>query len=50
MYLGEVVKRCEECKLVLDWEKHHFMVKEGIIQGHQIFEKGIEFDRAKVEV
>nr|GFA92955.1 reverse transcriptase domain-containing protein [Tanacetum cinerariifolium] len=28
----------------------HFMVKEGIVLGHQISKKGIEVDRAKIEV
>ncbi len=36
--------------LVLNWEKCHFMVKEGIVLGHKIFEKGIEVDKAKIEV
>ena len=35
---------------MLNWEKCHFMVKEGIVLGHQISEKGIEVDKAKVEV
>ena len=48
--LSEVLKRCEHCNLVLNWEKCHFMAKEGIILGHRISEKGIEVDRAKVEV
>ena len=25
-----ILKRCEEINLVLNWEKCHFMVKEGI--------------------
>ena len=41
--------RCEETNLVLNWEKCHFMVKEGIVLGHRISERGIEVDRAKVE-
>ncbi|KAK1666315.1 hypothetical protein QYE76_054474 [Lolium multiflorum] len=41
--------RCEETNLVLNWEKCHFMVNEGIVLGHKIFERGIEVDRAKVE-
>ncbi|KAH0634861.1 hypothetical protein KY284_037647 [Solanum tuberosum] len=49
-YLAEVLKRCEDCNLVLNWEKCHFMVKEGIVLGHQISEKGIEVDQEKVEV
>ena len=49
-HLPEVLKRCEDCNLVLNWENCHFMVKEGIVLGHRISEKGIEVDRAKVEV
>ena len=41
--------RCEETNLVLNWDKCHFMVKEGIVLGHRISERGIEVDRAKVE-
>ena len=47
--LSEVLKRCEDCNLVLNWEKCHFMVKEGNVLGHRISEKGIEVDQAKVE-
>jgi hypothetical protein len=28
----------------------HFMVREGIVLGHLVFERGIEVDRAKIEV
>ena len=48
--LFEVLKRYEDCNLVLNWEKCHFMVKEGIVLGHRISEKVIEIDRSKVEV
>nr|GFA68434.1 reverse transcriptase domain-containing protein [Tanacetum cinerariifolium] len=34
----------------LNWEKSHFMVKEGIVLGHKISKKGIEVDKAKIEV
>ena len=44
------MQRCEEKHLVLNWEKCHFMVREGIVLGHLIFERGIEVDRAKIEV
>ncbi|KAK1664856.1 hypothetical protein QYE76_053015 [Lolium multiflorum] len=47
--LDKVLQRCEETNLVLDWEKYHFMVNEGIVLGHKISERGIEVDRAKVE-
>ena len=49
-HLSKVLKRCEDCNLVLNSEKCHFMVKEGIVLGHPISEKGIEVARAKVKV
>ncbi|KAK1650411.1 hypothetical protein QYE76_068216 [Lolium multiflorum] len=48
-FCESIVERCEETNLVLNWEKCHFMVNEGIVLGHKIFERGIEVDRAKVE-
>ena len=48
--LSLVLRRCEETNLVLNWEKCHFMVEEGIVLGHRISSKGIEVDRAKIEV
>src|SRR3954451_21043239 len=47
--LDKVLQRCEETNLVLNLEKCHFMVNEGIVLGHKISERGIEVDRAKVE-
>src|SRR4051794_8962314 len=47
--LDKVLQRCEETNLVLNWEKSHFMVNEGIVLGHKISERGIEVDIAKVE-
>nr|GEY66717.1 reverse transcriptase domain-containing protein [Tanacetum cinerariifolium] len=41
---------CEDTKLALNWEKSHFMVKEDIVLGHKISKKGIEVDKAKIEV
>ncbi|GJZ11495.1 reverse transcriptase domain-containing protein [Tanacetum coccineum] len=49
-YLEKMLKRCEDTNLVLNWEKCHFMVKEGIVLGHKISKSGIEVDRAKVDV
>ncbi|KAJ9565234.1 hypothetical protein OSB04_001200 [Centaurea solstitialis] len=48
--LERILKRCEKTNLVLNWEKCHFMVKEGIVLGHLISKRGIEVDRAKLEV
>ncbi|XP_031392317.1 uncharacterized protein LOC116204376 [Punica granatum] len=47
---GCVLKRCKETNLLLNWEKCHFMVREGIVLGHKVSKKGIKVDRAKVEI
>jgi hypothetical protein len=47
--LDKVLTRCGEVDLVLIWEKCHFMVKQGIVLGHVISERGIKVDNAKVE-
>ncbi|XP_026452816.1 uncharacterized protein LOC113353428, partial [Papaver somniferum] len=49
-HLALVISRCKEKNLVLNWEKCHFMVKSGIVLGHIISEKGIEVDKAKVDL
>jgi len=48
--LDVVLKRCVETNLVLNWGKCHFMITEGIVLGHKISERGIEVDKAKVEI
>ncbi|GJU36531.1 reverse transcriptase domain-containing protein [Tanacetum coccineum] len=48
--LEKMLKRCEDTNLALNWEKSHFMVKEGIVLGHKISKKGIEVDKAKIDV
>ncbi|GJT32259.1 reverse transcriptase domain-containing protein [Tanacetum coccineum] len=48
--LERMLKRCEDTNLALNWEKSHFMVKEGIVLGHKISKKGIEVDKAKIDV
>ena len=47
--LRAVLARCEETNLVLNWEKCHFMVQEGIVLEHRISARGIEVDKAKIE-
>ena len=48
--LTKVLKRCIEMNLVLSWEKSHFMVQEGIVLGHIVSARGIEVDKAKVDI
>ncbi|GJZ91550.1 hypothetical protein Tco_0663477 [Tanacetum coccineum] len=49
-HLDKMLKRCEDTNLCLNWEKSHFMVKEGIVLGHKISKNEIEVDKAKVDV
>ncbi|GJX17183.1 reverse transcriptase domain-containing protein [Tanacetum coccineum] len=46
----KMLQRCEDTNLCLNWEKSHFMAKEGIVLGHTISKKGIEVDKAKIDV
>ena len=48
--LRKVLERCQEKNLVLNWEKCHFMVTQGIVLGHIVSKDGIEVDKEKVEL
>ncbi|GKC94800.1 reverse transcriptase domain-containing protein [Tanacetum coccineum] len=48
--LEKMLKWCEDTNLVLNWEKCHFMCREGIVLGQKISKSGIEVDCAKVDV
>ncbi|CAN6678827.1 unnamed protein product [Malus baccata var. baccata] len=45
-----ILKRCVETNLVLNWEKCHFMVKQDIVLGHIVSERGIEVDKSKIDL
>jgi hypothetical protein len=47
--LDKVLKRCQEADHILNWEKCHFIVQEGIILGHKISKKEIEVDKVKID-
>nr|GEV43704.1 reverse transcriptase domain-containing protein [Tanacetum cinerariifolium] len=49
-HLEKMLKRCGDTNLCLNWEKSHFMFKEGIVLGHKISKNWIEVDKAKVDV
>ncbi|GJY03579.1 reverse transcriptase domain-containing protein [Tanacetum coccineum] len=48
--IDKMLQRCKDAHLVLNWEKCHFMVKEGIVLGYKVFEAGLEVDKAKINV
>ncbi|GJW12202.1 reverse transcriptase domain-containing protein [Tanacetum coccineum] len=48
--VDKMLQRCEDTNLCLNWEKSHFIVKEGIVFGHKISKNRIEVDKAKVDV
>ena len=49
-HLTLVLVWCKEKNLVLNWKKSHYMMKQGIVLGHVISSKGIEVDKAKVDL
>nr|GEY43508.1 reverse transcriptase domain-containing protein [Tanacetum cinerariifolium] len=49
-HLDKMLQWCKDTNLCLNWEKSHFMVKEGIVLGHKISKNGIEVDKANVDV
>nr|GEZ11497.1 retrovirus-related Pol polyprotein [Tanacetum cinerariifolium] len=49
-HLDKMLQWCEDTNLSLNWEKIHFMVKEGIVLGQNISKNEIEVDKAKVDV
>ncbi|GJX58148.1 reverse transcriptase domain-containing protein [Tanacetum coccineum] len=48
--LDKLLQHCKDAHLVLNWEKCHFMVKEGIVLGHKVSSTGLEVDKAKIDV
>ncbi|XP_049382870.1 uncharacterized protein LOC125847254 [Solanum stenotomum] len=46
--LSRALQRCEEANLGLNWEKCHFMVKEGIVLGHKVSQKGLTLTKTKL--
>ncbi|GJZ71963.1 reverse transcriptase domain-containing protein [Tanacetum coccineum] len=48
--LDKMLQRCKDAHLVLNWEKCHFMVKEGIVLGHKVSSARLEVDKAKINV
>ncbi|GJW58467.1 reverse transcriptase domain-containing protein [Tanacetum coccineum] len=48
--LDKMLQCCIDAHLVLNWEKCHFMVKEGIVLGHKVSSARLEVDKAKIDI
>ncbi|RDX83933.1 Retrovirus-related Pol polyprotein from transposon opus, partial [Mucuna pruriens] len=48
--LDNLYPRCIDTNLVLNFEKCHFMVTEGIMLGYLVSNRGIEVDKAKIHI
>ncbi|RDX83305.1 Retrovirus-related Pol polyprotein, partial [Mucuna pruriens] len=48
--LSKVLTRYIDANLVLNFEKCHFMVIEGIVLGHLVSNRGIEVDKSKIDI
>ena len=49
-HLTKILEVCIRKRLVLSWEKSHLMVQEGVVLMHIVSGKGLEVDKAKIEV
>ena len=49
-HLNKILEVCVKKRLVLSWEKSHFMVREGVVLRHIVLGKELEVDKAKIEV
>ncbi|GJY52148.1 reverse transcriptase domain-containing protein [Tanacetum coccineum] len=48
--LDKMIQHCKDAHLVLNWEKCHFMVREGIVLGHKVSSTRLKVDKAKIGV
>ena len=47
--LDRVLQRCQEKDLVLNWEKCHFIVREGIVLGPLVSEEGLRWTKLRLK-
>jgi hypothetical protein len=48
--LNLILKRCIEPNLVLNYEKCHFIIEQGIVLGHMVFVRGLKVDKATIDI
>ncbi|GJT34643.1 reverse transcriptase domain-containing protein [Tanacetum coccineum] len=46
--LDKMLQRCKDANLVLNYEKCHFIVKEGIVLGHKVSGACLKVEKAKI--
>ena len=49
-HLTKILEVCVRKRLVLSWEKSHFIVSEWVVLGHIVSGIGLEVNKAKIEV
>ena len=49
-HLTIILQRCIQKNFILNWEKCHFIVKYGMVLDHIISNKGIEIEKAKLNL
>ncbi|CAA6667256.1 unnamed protein product [Spirodela intermedia] len=47
-FIDQILEKLK--KLILSWEKSYFMVREGVVLGHIVSERGLEVDRVKINI
>ncbi|GJR72836.1 reverse transcriptase domain-containing protein [Tanacetum coccineum] len=48
--IDKMLQCCKDAHLILNWEKCHFTVKEGIMLGHKVSGAGLEVEKAIIDV
>ncbi|GKC93104.1 reverse transcriptase domain-containing protein, partial [Tanacetum coccineum] len=48
--LDKMIQHCKDANLVLNWEKCHLTIKEGVVLGHKVSSAGLEVEKAKIDV
>ena len=46
--LDRVLQRCEQTNLVLNWEKYHFMVNEGIVLAIKFLKEALRWTKPRL--
>ena len=50
VHLTKILEVCFRKRLVLSWKKSHFIKRERVVLRHLVLGKGLEVDKAKIDV